>query len=515
VPRDATRRFAPVFSSLILATCLVVGTAVPADAGPQLADTGLVTRSAALQWYYKQRVKWKDCPKIGFECATIKAPLKWSKPGGRRINIALARVEATKPKSRRGAILVNPGGPGASGIDALGGLAAMFGTKVAARYDIVGFDPRGVGASSSVKCASKASQMHRHLSEWFSNDHAGRVAAKKAARSWGKQCRKLTGPLLGQVDTVSAAKDMDIIRAALGERKLSFVGWSYGTKLGSIYAELFPKQVGRMVLDGALNPASSAGETAASQLRGFENSIQAWAANCVAAADGCPVGTTAEEALNTVRELLRRTVTKPVPTGFEGRKLTAAMAFTGVLLTLYDDSYWPLLTLGVSNAVQGNDGTVLLMMADAYNSFDGEKYSNNMLMANQAINCLDYPSADVTQQQAQAAIDNAIAAAPTLGEFWMGNGISQCAHWPYKAKNDPRALKSKTKAPILIIGTTGDPATPFTNAVELTKQLRTARLLTYHGEGHTAYGRGSKCVNSVVDRYLLTGKLPRKDRICK
>jgi pimeloyl-ACP methyl ester carboxylesterase len=157
---------------------------------------------------------------------------------------------------------------------------------------------------------------------------------------------------------------------------------------------------------------------------------------------------------------------------------------------------------------------MLLMLADAYNSFDGVRYSSNMLMANTAVNCLDYPSADATRAQTQAQIDQAVAVAPTLGEFWVGNGISQCAHWPYKATATPHAVKSKTKAPILVVGTTGDPATPYTNAVALTKQLSTARLLTFQGEGHTAYGRGNTCINNSVDRYLLIGKLPREGRIC-
>jgi pimeloyl-ACP methyl ester carboxylesterase len=216
-----------------------------------------------------------------------------------------------------------------------------------------------------------------------------------------------------------------------------------------------------------------------------------------------------------VHDMIKNAEATPIPTSYSGRKVTAALAFTGVLLALYDSGTWPLLTLAVGNAVLGNDGTMLLLLADAYNSFDGVRYSSNMLMANTAVNCLDYPSADATQAQTQTHIDQAIAIAPTLGEFWMGNGISQCAHWPYKAVNTPRAVSSKTKSPILVIGTTGDPATPYTNAIELTSQLRTARLLTFQGEGHTAYGRGNSCIDRSVDRYLLTGKLPRKGRVCR
>ncbi|MDR1153057.1 MAG: alpha/beta hydrolase, partial [Bifidobacteriaceae bacterium] len=485
-----------------------------ADDGPRLAALAPTARTKAVQWYYDQEVEWGDCTEKGLECATIKAPLKWTKPGGRKITIAIARDKAKKQPAASGAILVNPGGPGASGIDSLAVLSSMFGAKVKARYDIVGFDPRGVGASSAVRCTAKTSQMHRHLAEWFPNTHDGRVAAKKAARSWGNQCRKLTGPLLGQVDTVSAAKDMDIIRAVLGQSTLSYVGWSYGSKLGAVYAELFPKRVGRLVLDGAINPAADAGAAAAAQLKGFEDSLGAWAEDCVAQG-ACAIGGTVPEVLTAVHDLLARCGTEPLPTATKGRRVTTSLAFVGVLMTLYDNAYWPLLTLGLANAIHGNDGSVLLMLADAYNSFDGQRYANNMLTANQAINCLDYPSADSTQAQTQVAIDAAIAQAPVLGEFWMGNGISQCAHWPYRSTATPHAVKSTTKAPILVIGTTGDPATPYTNAIELTKQLRTATLLTFQGEGHTAFGRGNACVNAVVNRYLLTGKVPREGRICR
>jgi pimeloyl-ACP methyl ester carboxylesterase len=356
--------------------------------------------------------------------------------------------------------------------------------------------------------------MHRHLAEWFPNTHDGRVAAKKAANAWGKQCRKLTGPLLGQVDTASAARDMDVIRAALGESKLSYTGWSYGSKLGATYAELFPRRVGRMVLDGAINPAADVNATSYGQLEGFENSLRAWATDCVAQGQCGPIGATADEVLQAVHDLIVRCDTSPLATATPGREVTAALAFTGVLFSLYDSAYWAMLTMAMLNATTASDGSMLLMLADAYNSFDGVRYSNNMLTANTAINCLDYPSADATQAQTQAQLEQAIATAPTLGEFWVGNGISQCAHWPYKATANPHAVQSTTKAPILILGTTGDPATPYTNAVELTKQLSTSRLLTFQAEGHTAYGRGNDCVNDVVDRYLLTGKLPREGRVC-
>jgi hypothetical protein len=272
--------------------------------------------------------------------------------------------------------------------------------------------------------------------------------------------------------------------------------------------------VGRTFLDGAINPASNAGETSNSQLLGFENSLRAWATDCVTQGACTALGATADDVLAVVRAMIKGCETNPLPTYTPSRKVTPTLAFTGVILALYDSGYWPLLTLAVSNAVLANDGSMLLMLADAYNSFDGAQYSSNMLQANTAINCLDYPSADATRESTQAAIDQAILTAPTLGEFWMSNGISQCAHWPYEAKIKPRAVKSTTKSKILIIGTTGDPATPYTNAIELDKQLRTARLLTYQGQGHTAYGRGNACVNKVVDRYLLTGKLPRKGRVC-
>jgi pimeloyl-ACP methyl ester carboxylesterase len=513
VLRNATRRPVRSTLSLIAASALVLLPLSPAaaDANPEGVSA---VQAKDRDWYKAQRVTWEECPGGTLQCATIQVPLKWAKPTGAKISIALARKKATKQPAPKGVIVINPGGPGASGIESLDALSAVFGSKVRANYDIVAFDPRGVGASSAVTCTTTTNQMHRHLAEWFPSNEEGRVAAKKAARDWGKKCRELTGPLLGQVDTVSAARDMDVIRAALSQRKLNYFGWSYGSKLGSTYAELFPGRVGRTVLDGAINPAQDANAASNSQLVGFENSLRAWAENCVALG-GCAVGATVEAAMTAVHDLIEACETNPLPTGTKGRPLTASLAFTGVILALYDDSYWPLLTLAVGNAVNGQDASVLLMLADAYNGFDGLRYANNMLQANIAINCLDYPSADATQAQVDEQIARAVAEAPTLGEFWVGNGIAQCAHWPYKASGTPRPAKSSTKARILVIGTTGDPATPFTNAVELTKQLKTARLLTLQGEGHTAYGRGNTCINKAVDRYLLTGKLPAKGRVCK
>jgi pimeloyl-ACP methyl ester carboxylesterase len=499
--------FCPALAALFLTAALVGAAAVPADA----ASPAPV--AAGLEWYYAQRVVWQACEDSDYECASVKVPLKWSKPAGPRITIALSRDKAPSQPAPAGSIVVNPGGPGASAIESLPTLASYIGAKVRNRYDVVAVDPRGVGYSTAVKCTTKTSQMHRHLSQWFPNTHDGRVAAKKAARAWGKQCRNLTGPLLGQVDTVSAARDLDVVRAVLGERKLHYVGWSYGSRLGAAYVELFPARVGRFVLDGAINPAQDVGETSFGQLKGFEESLRAWATDCVAQGS-CPLGATPDEVLATVHALLKQVEATPMATGQAGRELTARLAFYGVLISLYDTAWWSLLTAGLAGAVNSGDGSILLLLADVYNSFDGVNYVNNMLIANQAINCLDYPASDWTQAQVQAQMDSAVQVAPTLGEFWVGNGISECAHWPYKATGSPHAITAQTKAPILVLGTTGDPATPYTNAVELTKQLGNARLLTFQAEGHTAYGRGNTCIDRSVDRYLLTGKLPRKGRVC-
>ena len=408
-------------------------------------------------------------------------------------------------------MLINPGGPGASGVDLVDQAVTTFGKDVLAKYDVVGFDPRGVDRSNPVTCVGDKAK-DKLLSEDFDYaTTAGLAAAEAAYAAFGKACAANTGPLLAHVDTVSAAKDMDILRAALGDKKLAYLGYSYGTALGATYAGLFPQKVGRMVLDGALDPALSSDELGLGQAAGFEGALRAYVKDCQAGAK-CPLTGTVDDGLRQIHDLVDRARRSPLPTQ-TSRHLTATLAFYGIAVTLYDNASWRYLTQALTAAIQQNDGTVLLRLADIYNDRNADgTFSKNSTEAFTAINCLDgASSSDPAVMRAQAA--EAVKVAPTLGEAFAYGGVV-CAHWPYPPTGKVGPIKADGAAPILVIGTTNDPATPYKWAQNLASELSSGVLLTYQGEGHTAYGRSNDCILSTVGAYLVAGTVPARGKRC-
>jgi pimeloyl-ACP methyl ester carboxylesterase len=473
----------------------------------------VTTPTDPLAVYYGQTVAWTAC-NSGQQCAKIKVPLDWAAPAGAQISIALARIRAVTPSKRLGSLVINPGGPGGSGLELLDSIDSIFSARLMSRYDIVGFDPRGVGQSTPVKCVKTAKQMDKWVSTYHSATKKGRKAQTKQYKAFGKRCLELSGALLAHVDTASAARDMDVIRAVLGETKLHYLGYSYGTYLGTIYAELFPGNVGRIVLDGAVNPGLKESSTSLTQLRGFDKALRAYAKDCVKSKDcRAALGPKASDVLKQINKLIKRSRTRPLR-GQDGRKLTEPLAVTAVIMPLYDEGLWGYLTIGLDMAVNGSDVSLLLALADLYNGRENGKYLSNETESNLAINCLDSPSKDAKLSQVKKLTKTMKRVSPTLGEFWVGSGVSVCAQWPVKAVGKPHKAKSATTAPILIVGTTGDPATPYKSAVSLSKQLKTSRLLTYKGDGHTAYGRSNSCITKAVDGFLVDGKLPKKGKKC-
>lgn len=457
---------------------------------------------------YGQQLDWQPCGDL--ECATLVVPLDYAEPDGDTIEVAVNRHAATG--DRLGSLLINPGGPGSSGKDALSTIALpRFGEEVVARYDLIGFDPRGVASSTPVTCVDGPAMDQIVSTDFDYTTDEGIAAAEQAYGAFGAACLANTGPVLEHVDTVSAAKDMDVLRAVLGDATLNYVGYSYGTQLGATYAALFPAQVGRLVLDGALDPTLSPQELAEGQAVGFENALRAYVTDCQAGT-GCPLTGSVDDGLAQVKALLDRARRSPLPTGTD-RPLTAALAFSGIALPLYDEGSWSYLTMGLDAALSEGDGSILLLLADTYydRNEDGT-YSSNSTQAFWSIGCADGRSTtDVAQMRADAAAIEAVA--PTVGYFFGYGGVI-CAQWPVPEAGGLDDYSAAGAAPIVVIGTTNDPATPYVWAESLAQTLDSGTLLTYEGEGHTAYGRSNACILDAVDAYLIDGTVPAEGTRC-
>ncbi len=513
---------AAVVGLVLLGGCFPSGSQQPEGAG---APTTLPTTSApvatdgeaatdpAFAAYYQQEIQWEGCGD-NRECTTVTVPVDWAQPSGPTIELATVRYLAGG--DRLGSLLINPGGPGASGYDVVDRLAGRLTTEqVRERYDLVGFDPRGVGRSSGIDCLDDreldAQRSFEPQADLDTETAAAVAELETEAEAFAQGCAADLGPLLAHIDTESAARDLDVLRDAVGDERLTFLGYSYGTLLGATYADEFPQRVGRLVLDGALDPASSETDVAKGQAAGLEQALRAYVTDCLDG-DDCPLRGSPEEALQQVVALIESTDDAPLPTGGP-RPLTRPLAFTGLIAPLYDDATWKDLDAALKSALDG-DGSGLLALADAY-SFrrpDGT-YSSNILEAFTAINCLDYP-VDASLPALEEAADEIRSVAPLLGRF-MTYGDVTCGQWPVPAVRTPAPLTAAGAAPILVIGTTGDPATPYEWAVSLADQLESGRLLTYDGEGHTAFGRGSDCIDAAVEAYLVDGVLVGDGGVCR
>ncbi|MFJ9411835.1 alpha/beta hydrolase [Streptomyces sp. NPDC101393] len=464
-----------------------------------------------LRPYYDQKLSWHDCGVAGFECATMKAPLDYAKPGADTdLKLAVARKKATGPGSRIGSLMVNPGGPGGSAIDYLTQYAPQP-AAVRARYDMVAMDPRGVARSEPVECLSDK-QMDSYTQTDATPDNPAEVTKlTRSYRAFAKGCQARSGKLLGHVSTIEAARDMDVLRAVLGDKKVTFVGASYGTFLGATYAGLYPSRVGRMVLDGAMNPALDSRTINIDQTTGFNTAFKAFADDCVKKKD-CPLGTkNAEDAGKQLSALFKKLDAHPAETG-QARPLTESLATTGVIAAMYDEQSWPLLREYLAQAKAG-DGRGLLTLSDSYYERDLDGTYANQMYANPAVNCLDLPSTFNSPEQVRAALPNFRKASPVFGDQFAWSALN-CAYWPAKPTGTRHRIEAKGAAPIVVVGTTRDPATPYIWAKGLADQLASGTLLTYVGDGHTAYGRGSDCIDSAINTYLLDGTVPPKNKRC-
>lgn len=505
-------------AGLLLTACSAGGstTATSEAAQPALAPLPSST-PAALAPYYGQKLAWRDCGVEGFQCATLKAPLDYAKPGAGDVRLAVARKKATGEGRPLGSLLVNPGGPGGSAVGYLQQFAGIgYPAEVRARYDMVSMDPRGVARSEPVECLDGRQMDTYTQSDVTPDDRKETDALVERYKKFAERCGARSSRLLRHVSTVEAARDMDILRAVLGDRKLNYVGASYGTFLGATYAGLFPGRAGRLVLDGAMDPSLSARQLNLEQTRGFETAFQAFAKDCVRRAD-CPLGgkgTPPAQVGDHLAAFFRKLDAHPVPAGdADGRRLGEALATTGVIAAMYDEAAWPRLREALTSAMKNNDGAGLLALSDSYYERDADGQYTNLMFANAAVNCLDLPPAFDSPEQVEKDLPAFEKASPVFGKGLAWASLN-CAYWPVRPTGEPHRIEAKGADPIVVVGTTRDPATPYPWAQSLAHQLSSARLLTYAGDGHTAYGRGSVCIDSAINAYLLEGTPPAKGKRC-
>ncbi|WP_432112039.1 alpha/beta hydrolase [Streptomyces sp. YPW6] len=522
------------------------GSASPASADPA-SRPGLAP-------FYGQRLRWTDCASAGYACARLTVPRDYDDPGnGRTFVLPVARVAAGEPDRRIGSLVYNPGGPGAAGARSLEeGMDEAFGREARDRFDIVAFDPRGVGASvPALTCTASDDEAEEEREEaaeppgqegvvapLHPRTDQERSAADAGARAAAEDCERHSGGLLRHVGTEDAARDLDVLRAALGERELTYLGWSYGTSLGTAYAELFPRRVRAMVLDGAIDPSLDWSQRVLSQSAGFRRSVDDYADHCAEiAGDSCPAG--GPDAIRALIEgLYARAEREPLPVSedssyaeYGGMDATAVL--DAVSMAMYTpEEQWEPLSRALAAADAG-DATLLGALdeeepeegepsaedpapqdtgdvteedgggeggGDEGSPAAGEAPVDNEGAALTAVNCLDVPH----PRDLDAYWDALPRAEKAAGVYGTAGVTAEltCRGWPSGGRT-PHRVDADGVPPVLVVGTTGDPSTPYAEAVSLAEQFPGGMLLTYEGMGHTAYGRGDACVTRKVDAYLV------------
>jgi pimeloyl-ACP methyl ester carboxylesterase len=481
-------------------------------AAPSPARAPQADAPPALAAFYGQTLEWRACAD-GLTCAWLTVPLDYADPTGPTIQLRVNRAKATGPAARRqGSLVVNPGGPGESGLDFTSYLAETVASNVATEFDIVGFDPRGVAKSAPITCMTGA-----QTTRWFRADGTPDTAAERArlmtlAAGIPRGCLAMSPEVAQHVGTENTIQDMDVLRQALGDDRLNFLGFSYGTYLGTLFAERFPDRVGRFVLDGAIDPSLDLMQVSRGQSAGFQTAILRFARDC-ATRPTCPYAGSADAVLAGINRLLARLDRHPLPTHV-GPPLVQSEALTAIFQAMYSPQIWPALRRALTQARRG-DGLALQGLANFATDRTGPNtYGSNMASAFPAISCWDSaPAPGAAGLRASAAAWSRSARVPEMARA-IAWGNAACSAWYGHSPIGPARASSATTAPILVIGTTYDPATPYPWARALSRQLATSTLLTLRGDGHTAYGTGSRCVDDAVDSYLLTGTPPPAGTVC-
>ena len=463
-----------------------------------------------------QAVQWKKCHGTGdipadAQCGVITVPVDYAKPDGAVAHLALIRFPATGQKI--GSLVINPGGPGESGVNAAADTVGSLPSDVRQRFDLVGFDPRGIGSSKpAVRCNSDADEDAARADPQVDYSPAGIAHIESTEKQYVQRCvDKMGKEFLANVGTANVARDLDSLRAAIGDDKLTYLGYSYGTFIGSAYAEAYPDKVRALILDGAVDPNEDPVQATVNQSAGFQKAFDAFAADC-AKKSTCPLGTDPAKAVDTFRGLVDPLVAKDAPTE-DPRGLGYSDALTGTIMALYSPSLWKHLTDGLTELSHGH-GDTMLVLADAYENRDQQGHYSNSNDANSAIGCVDGPpTTDRAKVIEQDRRSRQVAPFMSYGPFTGDAPLNACAFWPVPPTSTPHQLSIPGLAPTLVVSTTNDPATPYAAGVELAKELN-GGLLTYAGTQHTVVFEGQSCVDDYAAKYLIDLTLPPAGARC-
>ncbi|MFA3873491.1 alpha/beta hydrolase [Streptomyces sp. MMCC 100] len=531
--RPSVRRCA-VTGALGLA---LLGAGLPAANATATATTATTatTRDAGsgLSRFYDQKIKWSACegtemPK-DLQCGKVTVPVDYARPKGRTLDVALARYRATGDS--RGSVLLNFGGPGGSGVNELaaGGKEFMHLTN---GYDVVTFDPRGVGRSSPVSCGPATLKiMEATDGDEGTGDPEGVL---KRLRDAAAECAKYSGPVLPHIGTVDAARDMEVMRRALGDDRLDYLGFSYGTRLGAVYAARFPDKVGRMVLDGVDTLTEPLTEQGLAGARGQQTALENFLDWCVEDI-ACPFGQDARSARDEVARLVASLDSDPVPSAF-GEPFTGQDMVGAIGQALYSRQLWPSLERALAQLLEDGDTRGLEGFSSGGVTFpvrepgrapvredkgagltdEEDVPMDNLPAALMAINCADDPDRP-TAAQVTASLGRLRAryeeASPVFGRYRLTQ-VLMCYGRPKGTDYIRDDVKNLDTAKMLLVGTRGDPATPYRWTVETADRLGpSAVVLDNRGEGHTGYA-SSGCVHRKVDDFLLYGSLPPDGSSC-
>lgn len=450
-----------------------------------------------LNRYDSQKIKWEDCYQ-DFKCGSFRVPINYEIPKMGHFTLQVLKHEATNKKKRLGSILVNPGGPGGSAYDYVMSTNSIVSKDLSSRFDIVGFDGRGIGMSEPIQCLSDKEE-----DKFIDIDGATGTSKKliDAAKSFAAACAAKAGVKLGHLSTFETAKDMEILRKILGESKLNFLGKSYGTYLGAIYISLYPDSVGRFVLDGAVDPNISIRDQSLNQTSGFEKSLDNF------------ISANPKFTKDKIQKFIEDSGNKPLKNR-KGRPLSRSLTVTAIAASLYDSALgWANLKVGLTKAFDEGNPDRLLTIADQYNNRDSSgHYFNNQNDIGIAINCLDWNTRSSFEELTKD-VPEFVKASETFGRY-IAYGDLPCTYWKVPPLQPKLPFKDIRSAKFIIIGVTRDPATPYSWAENLAKEFPDSILLTLNGEGHTGHNRGVKCIDSKVDGFFLRGELPESDISC-
>lgn len=469
------------------------------------SDDPSAPESSALDTYYDQEPIWGACLKAEGECTGIDVPLDYAEPDGETVNLVLRRFAARVPGERIGTLFYNPGGPGLSGVAAVSSFARRVSDDVRDRFDIIGFDPRGIGGSDGLGCTAGADP-RSFLAPDFTPDSASEESALVGwARHVGRECVDWDGDLVRHMSSIEVARDLDIMRSVVGDDRLHFVGASYGTVIGADYAELFPDRVGRLVLDSAVDPTRTQSDLDLDRARGHERALRGYLRYCVR--QQCPMGDSVPEAIAGVRRLVSDTDADPLGAGVRGRltENAARAAFEYGLAA----SAWPALTKALRSAVDG-DGGPLRRMARTW--FGYAAPGDDLIAQGAATLCLDSRER-LSLGEIRRLSGRLGDTSPVFGEFFAWSEVI-CSVWPVDPTAERLDIDGAGADPIMVVGSVGDPITTYRQSVALADQLESGFLVTRQRYGHGAYAVGDRCVDGIVDAYLLGGGVPQGDTTC-